>query len=387
MSVDFRQSAQQLAARLNATAVERDRLGALPFAEVDWLRESKLPHLLAPASAGGAGGIWSQAVEATRMVAAADGSIGHLLGYHYLNYLSAAQGALPAQRAEIDHGIIHDNWFLGDSVNPLDPGLTVTRNGDTVRLDGKRSFATGAAVADRILLTFRIGDRGVVTLLPRDRKGVRPNADWDNLGQRLSASGSLSFDGVEVGIDELLGEGPDVPAAPATPSPMSAMIQTMLSVIQLGVAEGALAAGAAYTREHSRAWFKSGVARAVDDPLIAAPYGYLSARLAAAGALADATALALDNALQQGSALTEHERAAVSVQSFQLKIVTSEVALETTAKIYELMGARASANRFGFDRYWRDARTLTLHDPMAYKALEVGRFVLTGEHPEPTTYS
>lgn len=387
MSTDLRQSAQELAARLKASAVERDRAGALPFAEIDWLRQSKLLQLLVPAAAGGADGYWSQAVAATRIVAAADGSIGHLLGYHYLNYLSAVVGALPVQRAQIEHGIVEDNWFLGDSVNPLDPGLVVTREGDTIRLEGKRSFATGAAVADRILLTFRLGERGFVTLLPRERAGVRPNADWDNLGQRLSASGSLSFDGVEIAVEEVLGAGPDAPEPAATPSPISAMIQTMLSVIQLGVAEGALATGAEYTRERSRAWFKSGVDRASDDPLIAAPYGYLSARLAAAGALADATALALDRALARGKDLTAEERAAVSVQSFQLKIVTTEVALETTSKIYELMGARASANRFGFDRYWRDARTLSLHDPLAYKALEVGRFVLTGEHPEPTTYS
>ncbi len=381
------QQARELAARLADTALERDRAGALPFAEVDWLRQSGLLKLLVSESAGGAGRKWSEAIGATRIVAAADASIAHLLGYHYLNYLSAVLVATPAQKTEIDHGLVAENWFLGDSVNPLDPGLVVVRDGDSIRLDGRRSFATGAAVADRILLTFRVGERGAITLLPRDRQGVRSNDDWDNLGQRLSASGSLSFDNVVIGTDEILGLGLESPAPEPKPSPMSAMIQTTLSVIQLGLAEGALAAGAAYTGAHSRAWFKSGVTRAVDDPLIAAPYGLLSARIAAAGALADATALALDRALDQGTALTAEERGATAIQAFQLKIVTGEVALETTSRIYELMGARSSANRFGFDRFWRDARTITLHDPAAYKALETGRFVLTGELPEPTTYS
>ena len=379
--------AQALAARLAETAVDRDRAGALPFAEVDWLRQSGLLKLLVSEAAGGFGGAWSEGIAATRIVAAADASIAHLLGYHYLNYLSAVLGATMAQKTAIDHGIIAEDWFLGDSVNPLDPGLSVVREGDGIRLDGRRSFATGAAVADRILLTFRVGERGAITLLPRDRQGVRPNDDWDNLGQRLSASGSLSFDNVIVAVDEVLGPGLDVPAPDPVPSPMSAMIQTTLSVIQLGIAEGALAAGAAYTRDHRRAWFKSGVSRAVDDPLVAAPYGLLSARIAAAGALADATARALDRALDKGTTLTAQERGETAIQAFQLKIVTGEVALETTSKIYELMGARASANRFGFDRFWRDARTITLHDPAAYKALETGRFVLTGELPEPTTYS
>ena len=30
----------------------------------------------------------------------------------------------------------------------------------------------------------------------------------------------------------------------------------------------------------------------------------------------------------------------------------------------------ATASKFGFDRFWRNARTLTLHDPVAYKARE-----------------
>lgn len=37
--------------------------------------------------------------------------------------------------------------------------------------------------------------------------------------------------------------------------------------------------------------------------------------------------------------------------------------------------------------FWRDIRTHTLHDPVAYKRREVGRWVLEGELPEPTWYS
>ena len=359
----------------------------MPFAEVDLLRGSGLLKLLVPTTAGGPGESWREAVAATTVVAAADASIGHILGYHYLNHFSALPGATPAQAAAINGGVLNDGWFLGDSVNPLDPGLTVVREGDTVVLDGKRSFATGAAVADRILLTFKVGDRAVATLLPRDRQGVYPNEDWDNMGQRGTASGSLSFKEVRIGVDEILGPGLDAPEPTPTPSPISPMIQTTLSAVQVGLAQGALAAAAAYTREQSRAWFKSGKSRAVDDPLIAAPYGRLSAQTAAAAALLRETVEGIQAAIDKGRDLTEAERAAIAVASFQIKIVSTELALEVTSKVFELMGARASGNRFGFDRYWRDARTLTLHDPVAYKQLEVGRYVLLGELPEPTTYS
>jgi hypothetical protein len=51
------------------------------------------------------------------------------------------------------------------------------------------------------------------------------------------------------------------------------------------------------------------------------------------------------------------------------------------------MGARSTSARYGFDRFWRNLRTHSLHDPVAYKQREVGRFQLLGEFPEPSFYS
>jgi alkylation response protein AidB-like acyl-CoA dehydrogenase len=41
----------------------------------------------------------------------------------------------------------------------------------------------------------------------------------------------------------------------------------------------------------------------------------------------------------------------------------------------------------GLDRFFRDVRTHTLHDPVAYKNRELGRFQLLDEVPEPTWYT
>lgn len=53
---------------------------------------------------------------------------------------------------------------------------------------------------------------------------------------------------------------------------------------------------------------------------------------------------------------------------------------------FEVTGARATARGEGLDRFWRNVRTHTLHDPVAYKRREAGRHLLTGEPPEPTWY-
>ena len=40
------------------------------------------------------------------------------------------------------------------------------------------------------------------------------------------------------------------------------------------------------------------------------------------------------------------------------------------------MGARATTAKYGFDRYWRNLRTFTLHDPVDYKIQEIGNWAL-----------
>lgn len=67
--------------------------------------------------------------------------------------------------------------------------------------------------------------------------------------------------------------------------------------------------------------------------------------------------------------------------------MTTDTALRVTAGVFEVTGARATGKTVGLDRFWRDVRTHTLHDPVAYKNREVGRYALLDEVPEPTWYT
>ena len=69
------------------------------------------------------------------------------------------------------------------------------------------------------------------------------------------------------------------------------------------------------------------------------------------------------------------------------KQVAIEVGLEVGTKVFEVTGARATASSVGLDIYWRNIRTHSLHDPVAHKRAEVGRYALLGELPEPTWYT
>lgn len=87
------------------------------------------------------------------------------------------------------------------------------------------------------------------------------------------------------------------------------------------------------------------------------------------------------------STLSARERGEAAEWVASVKVVATDTALRVTQGVFETTGARATGNKVGLDRYWRDIRTHTLHDPVYYKEFELGRYVLLGEVPEPTWYT
>lgn len=232
----------------------------------------------------------------------------------------------------------------------------------------------------------RVDDEKKLTFVLDARSpGIEYLHDWDNIGQRLTSSGGVVFNGVFLPEGNVFGASPDelVPRL----SLAAIGFQLFLTQIYVGLAEGALIEAADYTRHRSRPWFLSGVDSAVDDPHNLAGYGELVAQVRAAGALTDDAARALGEAFDQGDDLTEAERAEAAVTISAAKVVATRVVNETTSKVFEFVGARGTASKYAFDRFWRNARTLTLHDPVVYKAREVGAHFLTGERPPYTGYS
>ena len=95
--------------------------------------------------------------------------------------------------------------------------------------------------------------------------------------------------------------------------------------------------------------------------------------------------------METGDLLDEFERGLIdrtelAVPIYAAKAAASRASLRTVSEIYPLMGTRSTARTNGFDRYWRNARTLSLHDPVDWKHAELGRHVLTGWDPPPGIY-
>lgn len=74
--------------------------------------------------------------------------------------------------------------------------------------------------------------------------------------------------------------------------------------------------------------------------------------------------------------ISERERGEAAEWVASTKVVTTDTSLRVTAGVFEVTGSRATSRNVGLDRFWRDVRTHSLHDPVAYKNREVGEYVL-----------
>lgn len=379
----------ELVTTLAATAIERDQAGGHAAAEREAIRASGLLSLTIPTALGGLGGGAPALFEAIRRLARVDSALAHVFGFHHLQLYGVSLYAGPASTL---HGARHlretaeQRLFWGNALNPADTRLQATRESDGWRLDGVKSFCSGALGSDRLTLSATTADGGfLIGIVPTRREGVAVEHDWDAFGQRQTDSGTVRFDAVRLADDELL----QLPGQPATPRATlrSQIAQLIMSHLYLGLAEGAFDEARRYTATQTRAWSASGVDRAVDDPLVQHRYGDLWLKVRAAQAVAAEAVRTLDAALSRGDALTAHERGEVAVAGAEAKVLAHRAAVEIGSQLFELTGARSTSSRLGLDRFWRNARVHTLHDPVDYKLRDLGRYQLDARIPDPTAYS
>ncbi|MER7082747.1 Acyl-CoA dehydrogenase [Saccharopolyspora kobensis] len=391
-AAEWIERAKDVAAVLATDALARDRANSTPHEEVALLKDAGLVTLLGPREHGGAGESWETAYRVVREVARGDGSIGQLLGYHYLWAWAARLVGTAEQIAAVEELYTRNNLFFGGAVNPRDDDLVIADEGDWLVFRGRKSFSTGGKVSDLTVLEGVLEDSGghVFAIVPSDQQGITFGDDWDNLGQRLTESGSVLVEDVRVPWASAAGYV-DKEFHPLTYNTLNVpTIQLVFANFYLGIAQAALQAGLTYTAERTRPWPYGGDNKdsATEEFYVLDAFGDLQAKLWAAEALIDKAGAVLSGLLHaERESLTERQRgeAAVLIAAAKQRII--DTGLEVSTRIFEVTGARATANSVGLDIYWRNLRTHSLHDPVAYKRVEVGRYALLGELPEPTWYT
>lgn len=380
-------AATALAARLAATAVQRDRDGGHAAQEREWIRESGLLTLSIPAEFGGQGADWATVYRVIRILARADSALAHVFGFHHLQLAGIQLYGSAQQQRRLLRDTVEQRLFWGNALNPLDRRTTAADAEDGYLLHGVKSFASGSVGSDWLTVSawHAPTQSALIAVLPTRQPGIEVQADWDSFGQRQTDSGNVAFDHVRLPSALVLQAPGQAPTAQATLR--SQVAQLIMANLYLGIAEGAFEAARAYTSEESKAWFASGVDAAGDDPLVQHRYGQLWTLLRPAVVLADHAAAELDRVFRQGAQVTARSRGELAVAVAEAKVLSHRAGIEISSQLFELTGARSTSAKYGFDRYWRNVRVHTLHDPIDYKYRDLGRYALHGTLPEPTAYS
>jgi alkylation response protein AidB-like acyl-CoA dehydrogenase len=364
--------------QIAATASERDRQRRYPTAEYDALRDIGFWRLSVPVSYGGLGLGHHALMEALTEVAAADGSLGQLPQNHFSTVERVRLQGSREQRAEILSRVSAGAVLGNASAEPRErpPGEAATllrRDGERYRLTGRKVYSTGALLADLIAVQARdeAGEQ-VFALVEGQAPGVQITDDWSGFGQRTTGSGTTTLDDVPVEPLYVLRSEPD----PRPRYRVSAHSQLLHCAIDAGIAQGALRVAIELARD-AHGGRGSGAVHFADDVLGVSRLGELWVAVESARALVRQSSRQLDT-LDEDSPLVDVVDVFYGVMA--AKSVSTDAALTVTAALIDIGGASSTRSALGLDRYWRDARTHTVHDALRWKPYSIGRRLIGGQH-------
>jgi SfnB family sulfur acquisition oxidoreductase len=360
--------------------IERDRAGAVPWAELAALDASGILAITIPAHAHGPDLSPVVLAEVIRTIAAVDPAIAQIPQAHFLFVdVLATMGDASQQRRLF--GDILAGARLGNGMaerggqHAQDLKTRLRRVPDGLRLDGRKYYCTGAVSARWIgVSALDDDDRLTLAFVEREASGVKVDEDWQVMGQRATVSGSAVFD--DVAVDPAL----VIPYhdAFARPQQLGARSQLVHTAIQVGIAGGALRDAREFVRTRARPFFEATRAgwaeTAASDPHTIHRFGDLATRVRAAEALLADAAATLAEVGRQPRDAAAAARGSIAVA--QAKAFASETASAVASDLFALTGASAADERYDLSRHWRNARTHASHDPVDWKYHHIGNYLL-----------
>lgn len=380
----------ELLGRIAAGAKDRDLNDENPFDEVAALKRAGFGTLRLPPELGGAGLTVPQLFSAVIDVARADPVVAHIFRTHFWfteERLRTAASGDPASSQwlrKVADGQLFGNAFSEKGSNAVGSLVFNTRllpdPAGGYRLEGEKFYSTGTLFSDYLTVTATTDHDSVATVVvPADRTGVKLIDDWDGFGQRRTGTGTTVFKNVAVTSDEILADSPY--DAEAVPSVQYASLQLFIHAVVAGILAGVVDDGVTLLRSRDRTFSHAPTDRPTDDPLLQRLLGELAstAYIAKAAVLDAAEAIAVATA--SASTTADGNPDAQLAQDAQIKVAKVKVHLDAVApeaatRLLELGGASAASRQKGLDRHWRNIRTITLHNPVAYKAVAIGANLL-----------
>jgi alkylation response protein AidB-like acyl-CoA dehydrogenase len=375
----------RLLTQIGAGAKDRDLNDENPFDQVSALKRAGFGTLRLPEHLGGAGLTVPQLFSAVIDVAKADPIVAHIFRTHFWFVEERLRTADDPSSARCLHkvgqGKIFGNAFSEKGSFAVGSLVFNTRllpaDGGGYRLTGEKFYSTGTLFSDYLTVATTTAHDSVATVVvPADREGVRLIDDWDGFGQRRTGTGTTVFTDVAVSADEVLSDTP-YDADPA-PTVQYASLQLYIHAVVAGILASVVDDGVALLRSRDRSFSHALSERPTDDPLYQKQLGELAATayIARAAVLDAAKAIEAATASEADGIPDPDLAAEAQLKVAKVKVHLDNVAPEAATRLLELGGASAASRQRNLDRHWRNIRTITLHNPVAYKARVIGQNLL-----------
>jgi alkylation response protein AidB-like acyl-CoA dehydrogenase len=385
---DYEQLAERFRpvfARIAEGVLEREQQRALPYQQIEWLREAGFGAVRVPVEHGGGGASLPQLVQLLIELADADSNLPQALRGHFAfveDRLNAAPG--PDRdlwfKRFVAGDLVGNAWTEVGSVAIGEVITRVSRDGDRWVVNGEKYYSTGSIFADWIDVFARRDDteQDVIAVVRTRQAGVTRRDDWDGFGQRTTGSGTTTF--VSAEVDEI-----DIIDFSTRFKYQTAFYQLVLLAVLAGAGRAALRDISREVRARHRIFSHGNAPSFAQDAQVQQVVGQVSSLVFAAEATAVRAAQASQRAYEArfgGDAEAEHDaNVDAELDSARGQSVISDLVLRATTLLFNALGASGTSERKSLDRHWRNARTAASHNPLIFKERIIGDREINGTEP------
>lgn len=363
--------------RIAEGVVRREKSRTLPYEPIQWLKELGFGAVRVPIDFGGEGLSQKQLFQLLIELAKADSNVVQALRGHFA-FVEDRLNAHKTSSQEVWFKRFVNGEIVGNAwteIGQVEIGEVITRvterqNGQLI-VNGQKYYSTGTIFAEWIdLFAYdETTDQHVIAAVSTKDVGVHIEDDWDGFGQKTTGSGTLTLKNAVTTRDHILPFDERFKY-------QTAFYQVVHLVTLAGIAHAALDTFIQEVRNRTRIYSHGNAELVREDPQILQVIGQASAQAYAAEAIALRSAEALDAAYlshfqnDAQALLQANDRA--ELESSQGQVVISQLVLSLTSDLFNALGASASSTEKQLDRFWRNARVVSSHNPLIYKQKVIG---------------
>ncbi|MBD9388556.1 monooxygenase [Agrobacterium sp. AGB01] len=371
--------------RIAEGALARETARVLPHEPIAWLKQAGFMRARLPEAEGGLGASASDIFALLIELSEADSNVTQALRAHF-GFVEDIVGLKPGPRRTLwveriakDESIGSAWTEIGDA--PLDGFATrISHKDGAMVLNGAKFYTTGSLFADWIDIGATHDETGetLAVTVRRDSIGVEVVDDWDGFGQIGTASGTARFSDVAVSAQDAVLEEGRFLYSPA-------FYQLVHLATLAGIGRAIVRDVADVVKNRRRTYSNAASSVPATDPQVLQVIGRARSAAYSASAITLQVARALDRAADARLVgdWADYRKAVdiAELETSQSLTVVSGLILDAATNVFDAVGASATRKGLALDRHWRNARTLSSHNPRVYKDRIVGDYAVNGTLP------